>query len=97
MEYTVVIHYINRLARLWRKKVDLLWNLFKNAQVEKVHGKVFVSKNGLSGSMSRSFKGYNVTYQCIGLDQSNIVCEYDANPLTNDKVITEIQNCNAKG
>ena len=46
--------------------------------------------------MSMSFKGYNVTYQCIGLDQSNSVCEYDANALTNDKVITEIQNCNAK-
>ena len=26
------------------------------------------------------------------LDLSNIVCEYEVNPLTNDKVITEIQN-----
>jgi len=29
-------------------------------------------------------------------DPSNIVCEYDVNPLTNDKVITEIQKFNAK-
>ena len=40
--------------------------------------------------MSRSFKGYNVTYQCIGLDQSNSVCEYEVNMSTNEKVIT---NC----
>ena len=26
----------------------------------------------------------------FGLDLSNIVCEYEVNPLTNDKVITEI-------
>ena len=31
-----------------------------------------------------------------GLDLSNIVCEYEVNPLTNDKVNTEIQNFNAK-
>jgi len=30
------------------------------------------------------------------LDLSNIVCEYEVNPLTNDKVITKIENFNAK-
>ena len=42
------------------------------------------------------FEGHNVAYQCKCLDQSNIVCEYKVNPLTNDKDITEIQNFNAK-
>ena len=40
------------------------------------------------------FKGHNVAYQCKGLDQSNIVCEYEVNLSTNDKVITEKQNFN---
>ena len=31
-----------------------------------------------------------------GLDLSNIVCEYEVNPLTNGKVITEIQMQNDK-
>ena len=57
----------------------------QNAHVEEV-------KNDLSSSMSRSFRGHNVAYQCKGLDQSNTVCEYEVNPLTNDKVITETQN-----
>ena len=39
--------------------------------------------------MSRSFEGHNVAYQCKGLDQSNIVCEYEVNLSTNEKVITE--------
>jgi len=30
------------------------------------------------------------------IDRSNIVCEYEVNSMTNDKVITEIQNFNAK-
>ena len=39
------------------------------------------------------FEGHNVAYQCKGrLYQSNIVCEYEVNPSTNDKVITEIPN-----
>ena len=38
------------------------------------------------------FDGHNVAYRCKGLDQSSIVCEYEVNPLTNDKVIAEIQN-----
>ena len=42
------------------------------------------------------FEGHNVTYQCKGLDQSNIVCKYEVNPLIHYKVITEIQNFNAK-
>ena len=29
-------------------------------------------------------------------DLSNIVCEYEVNQLANDRVITEIQNVNAK-
>ena len=36
--------------------------------------------------------GHNVAYQCEGLDQSNIVCEYEVNLSTNEKVITEKQN-----
>jgi len=38
------------------------------------------------------FEDHNVTYQCKGLDQSNIVCEYEVNLSTNKKVITEKQN-----
>jgi len=41
-------------------------------------------------------EGHNVAYQCKILDLINIVCDYEVNPLTNDKVITEIQNFNAK-
>ena len=37
------------------------------------------------------FEGHNVANQCKDrLYQSNIVCEYEVNPLTIDKVITEI-------
>ena len=43
-------------------------------------------------NVSLPFEVHNKAYQCKGLDQSNIVCEYEVNPLTNDKVITEIQN-----
>ena len=39
-------------------------------------------------------KGHNVAYQCKGLDQSNIVCEYEVNMSTNEKVITEKQKFN---
>ena len=42
--------------------------------------------------MSESFDGHNVAYQCKGLDQSNIVCEYEVNLSTNEKVITEKQH-----
>jgi len=38
------------------------------------------------------FEGHNEAYQCKGRDQSNIVCEYEANLSTNEKVITEKQN-----
>ena len=40
------------------------------------------------------FEGHNVAYQCKGLNQSNIVCEYEVNLLTNEKVRTEKQNFN---
>ena len=40
------------------------------------------------------FKGHKMAYQCKGLDQSNIVCEYEVNLSTNEKVITEKQNFN---
>ena len=40
------------------------------------------------------FEGHNVAYQCKGLGQSNIVCEYEVNLSTNEKVITEKQNFN---
>ena len=44
-------------------------------------------------NVSLPFKGHNVAYQCKVLDQSNIVGEYEVNLLTNEKVITEKQNC----
>ena len=43
-------------------------------------------------NVSLSFEGHNVAYQCKGLNQSNIVCEYEVNLLTNEKVIIEKQN-----
>jgi len=33
------------------------------------------------------FEGHNLAYQCKGLDKSNSVCEYEVNPLTNDKLL----------
>ena len=50
----------------------------------------------LSTMQTLSFEDYNVANQCKGLDQSTFVCEYEVNPLTNDKVITEIQNFSCK-
>jgi len=41
--------------------------------------------------VSLAFEGHNVAYQCKGLDQSNIVCEYEVNLSTNEKVIAEKQ------
>ena len=38
---------------------------------------------------TQPFEGHNVAYQCKGLDQSNIVFEYEVNLSTNEKVITE--------
>ena len=35
------------------------------------------------------FEGHNVAYHCKGLDQNNIVCEYEVDLYTNEKVITE--------
>ena len=40
-------------------------------------------------NVSLPFEGHNVAYQCKGLDQSNIVFEYEVNLSTNEKVITE--------
>ena len=50
----------------------------------------------LSTVQSLPVESHNVAYQCKGLDHSNNVCEYEVNRLTNEKVITEIQNFNAK-
>ena len=47
-------------------------------------------------NVSLAFEGHNVACQCKGLDLSNIMCEYEVNPLTNDKVITEIKLFNKK-
>ena len=49
----------------------------------------------LSTMQTLPLEGHNVAYQCKGLDQSNIVCEYEVNLSTNEKVITEKQNFNA--
>ena len=46
----------------------------------------------LSTMQTLPFEGHNEAYQCKGRDQSNIVCEYEANLSTNEKVITEKQN-----
>ena len=43
-------------------------------------------------SRSSEGQGHNATCWWKGLDLSYIVCEYEVNALTNDKVITEIQN-----
>ena len=40
-------------------------------------------------NISLPFEGHNVAYQCKGLDLSNIVCEYEVNLSTNEKVITD--------
>ena len=37
-------------------------------------------------------EGHNVAYQCKGLCQSNILCEYEVNLSTNEKLIIEKQN-----
>ena len=50
----------------------------------------------LSTMQTLPFEGHNVAYQCKGLDQSNIVCEYEVNLSTNEKVITDKQNFNTK-
>ena len=48
----------------------------------------------LSTMQTLPFEGQNVAYQCKGLDKSNIVCEYEVNLSTNEKVRTEKQNFN---
>ena len=48
----------------------------------------------LSTVQTLLFEGHNVAYQCKGLNQSNIVCEYVVHLSTNEKVITEKQNFN---
>jgi len=49
----------------------------------------------LSKMQALPFEGHNVAYQCKGLNQSNIVCEYEVNRLTNEKVIRRKLNFNA--
>ena len=43
-------------------------------------------------NVSLPLDGHNVAYQGKGLDQSNIVCEYELNMSSNEKVLTENQN-----
>ena len=43
----------------------------------------------LSKMQTLPFEGHNMAYQCKGLDHSNIVCEYEVNLSTNEKVITQ--------
>ena len=45
-------------------------------------------------NISLPLEGHNVAYQCKGLDQSNIVCEYEVNMSTIKKVITKKQKFN---
>jgi len=46
----------------------------------------------LSTIQTLPFEGHTMAYQCKGLNQSNIVCEYEVNLSTNEKVIIEKQN-----
>jgi len=48
----------------------------------------------LSTMQTLPFEGHNMAYQCKGLYQSNIVCEYEVNLSTSEKVITDKQNFN---
>ena len=48
----------------------------------------------LSTMQTLPFEGHNVAYQCKGLNQSNIVCDYEVNLSTNETVIPEKQNFN---
>ena len=48
----------------------------------------------LSTVQTLLLEGHNVAYECKGLNQSNIVCEYVVHLSTNEKVITEKQNFN---
>jgi len=50
----------------------------------------------LKNNVEYEGEGHNATCWWKGLDLSSIVCEYEVNPLINDKLITEIQNLNAK-
>jgi len=45
-------------------------------------------------NVSLPFISHNVAYHLKGRDQSNIVCEYEVNLSTNEKVITEKENFN---
>ena len=66
------------MTKLLKKSKNLMQNeLFKNNAKCQGHLKV---------------KVIMLAYQCKGLDQSNIVCEYEVNLSTNEKVITEKQN-----
>ena len=58
--------------------------------------RIFIFSPNCSTQMDVSlpFEGHKVAYQCKGLDQLNIVCEYKVNLSTNEKVITEKQNFN---
>jgi len=51
----------------------------------------------LSTMQTLSFEGHKVAYQCKGLDQINIVCAYEVNLSTNEKVINEKLNFNTNG
>ena len=50
----------------------------------------------LKNNVEYQGQGHNTTCCWKGLDIMNIVCEYEVNPLTNNKVITQIQNFNSK-
>ena len=43
----------------------------------------------LSTMRTLPFEGHSLACQCKWLDQSNIVCEYEVNLSSNEKVITE--------
>jgi len=51
----------------------------------------------LSRIQTLPFEGHTMGYQCKGLDKSNIVCEYEVNLSTNEKVINEnfYTNCSS--
>ena len=44
-------------------------------------------------NVSLSFEGHSVAYQCKGLDQRTIVCEYEEHLSSNEKVKLCISGC----
>ena len=73
--------------------VLLTFKKIKITLYEDIHRVFYIFSPNCSTQMNVSlpFECHNVAYQCKGIDQSNIVCEYEVNMSTNE---TEKQNFN---